>query len=51
VKDIFNDEDVGLILRLLSSSWEIEDKIMWHYSENREYSVKSGYKMACELRI
>ncbi|KAF4378592.1 hypothetical protein G4B88_023132 [Cannabis sativa] len=31
VKDIFNDEDVGLILRLLSSNWEIEDKIMWHY--------------------
>uniref|UniRef100_A0A803QE56 CCHC-type domain-containing protein n=1 Tax=Cannabis sativa TaxID=3483 RepID=A0A803QE56_CANSA len=50
VRVVFNEEDADIILKLPSTGWDIEDKIMWHYTKNGEYSVKSGYCMAMELR-
>uniref|UniRef100_A0A803NGM9 CCHC-type domain-containing protein n=1 Tax=Cannabis sativa TaxID=3483 RepID=A0A803NGM9_CANSA len=49
VRSVFNMEDAELILSMPSTGWDIEDKIMWHYSKNGEYTVKSGYKMATSL--
>uniref|UniRef100_A0A803QHJ7 Piwi domain-containing protein n=1 Tax=Cannabis sativa TaxID=3483 RepID=A0A803QHJ7_CANSA len=47
---VFNKDDAEMILSLPNSGWDIDDKILWHYSKNGEYSVKSGYRMACELK-
>uniref|UniRef100_A0A803Q3X2 Reverse transcriptase n=1 Tax=Cannabis sativa TaxID=3483 RepID=A0A803Q3X2_CANSA len=49
INAVFNHEDAKLILSVPSMGWELEDKIMWHYSKNGEYTVKSGYKMASSL--
>uniref|UniRef100_A0A803PEK8 Reverse transcriptase domain-containing protein n=1 Tax=Cannabis sativa TaxID=3483 RepID=A0A803PEK8_CANSA len=49
VRSVFNMEDAELILSTPSTGWDLEDKIMWHYSKNGEYTVKSGYKMASSL--
>ncbi|KAK1361719.1 hypothetical protein POM88_046193 [Heracleum sosnowskyi] len=46
IKNIFNSEDAQTILKIPWGSNEIKDKIIWHYSKNGEYSVKSGYKAA-----
>uniref|UniRef100_A0A803Q0L5 Reverse transcriptase domain-containing protein n=1 Tax=Cannabis sativa TaxID=3483 RepID=A0A803Q0L5_CANSA len=49
IQEVFNSDDAELILSMPSTGWELEDKIMWHYSKNGEYTVKSGYKMASSL--
>uniref|UniRef100_A0A803Q154 Reverse transcriptase domain-containing protein n=1 Tax=Cannabis sativa TaxID=3483 RepID=A0A803Q154_CANSA len=50
IKAHFNEEDAELILNLPSGSWGVEDKIMWHYSKNGEYTVRSGYRLAHDMR-
>uniref|UniRef100_A0A803QJV0 Reverse transcriptase n=1 Tax=Cannabis sativa TaxID=3483 RepID=A0A803QJV0_CANSA len=46
----FNHEDAEMILRLPPLHEGLEDKVMWHYSRNGEYTVRSGYRMAAEMR-
>ncbi|KAF4370862.1 hypothetical protein G4B88_012662 [Cannabis sativa] len=44
IKAHFNEEDAELILKLPCGSGGVEDKVMWHYAKNGEYSVRSGYR-------
>uniref|UniRef100_A0A803Q185 RNase H type-1 domain-containing protein n=1 Tax=Cannabis sativa TaxID=3483 RepID=A0A803Q185_CANSA len=50
ISAVFNKDDAEMILALPNSGWDLDDKILWHYCKNGEYSVKSGYRMACELK-
>ncbi|XP_060972579.1 uncharacterized protein LOC133038438 [Cannabis sativa] len=51
VRVVFNPTDAELILQMATSECDIEDKILWHYSKDGEYSVRSGYRMAAALQI
>ncbi|KAF4404808.1 hypothetical protein G4B88_006194 [Cannabis sativa] len=46
VRAVFNPTDAELILQMATSECDIEDKILWHYSKDGEYSVRSGYLMS-----
>ncbi|XP_074361973.1 uncharacterized protein LOC141702164 [Apium graveolens] len=50
IKLNFNKEDAFLILSMPCGDIEIEDKIIWHYSKNGEYNVKSGYKVVMSMK-
>ncbi|KAF4396902.1 hypothetical protein F8388_004870 [Cannabis sativa] len=43
VRAVFNPTNAELILQMATSECDIEDKILWHYSKDGEYSVRSGY--------
>ncbi|CAN6722681.1 unnamed protein product [Malus baccata var. baccata] len=45
----FHREDAETILSIPLSHFGCEDKLMWHYSVNGVYSVKSGYGIAREM--
>ncbi|KAK1401281.1 hypothetical protein POM88_000886 [Heracleum sosnowskyi] len=49
IRNVFSEEDANLILSLPVVDNGVEDKILWHYSKNGEYSVKSGYKIALDM--
>lgn len=46
----FNENGASLILHLLCGDSEISYKVLWHYSNNGECNVKSGYKVAMSLK-
>lgn len=43
---LFSEEDAQLILSLPCSDYELPDKLLWHYTKNGEYFVRSGYHVA-----
>uniref|UniRef100_A0A803QA44 Reverse transcriptase zinc-binding domain-containing protein n=1 Tax=Cannabis sativa TaxID=3483 RepID=A0A803QA44_CANSA len=49
INAVFNREDAELILGIPSTDCDLEDKIMWHYRKNGEYSVSNGYRLASDL--
>ncbi|XP_062080800.1 uncharacterized protein LOC133785597 [Humulus lupulus] len=46
IKCLFNEEDAMLILGIPCSEHHLPDKLLWHFTNNGEYSVKSGYHLA-----
>uniref|UniRef100_A0A803PU27 Reverse transcriptase n=1 Tax=Cannabis sativa TaxID=3483 RepID=A0A803PU27_CANSA len=50
IKTLFNEEDVAPILSMSSGEWSLEDKILWYFNKNGEYSIRSRYKMVVAMR-
>lgn len=48
VERCFNNEEAQVILRLPISRFRCPNRLIWHYTRNRMYSIKSGYKVAME---
>lgn len=48
IKDIFMDEEAGAICSLPVCPRANDDKLIWAYTKNGEYTVKSGYHLAKE---
>ncbi|KAK2657021.1 hypothetical protein Ddye_010073 [Dipteronia dyeriana] len=49
IKQNFSDEDVNSILQIPIGCGSRGDNIIWHYNENGQYSVKSGYWLGHKL--
>ncbi|PRQ29312.1 hypothetical protein RchiOBHm_Chr5g0012551 [Rosa chinensis] len=39
----FTENEVALILSIPIPNYHIKDKLIWHFSRNGVYTVKSGY--------
>lgn len=55
VREVFNEDDAHIILALPLPRGPVEDKLIWnkliwHYSVDRNYTVKSGYESALMLK-
>ena len=46
----FHKEDADAILRIPLSKRFVADSIFWLFNRDGDYSVKSGYKVACKVR-
>lgn len=46
VERCFNNEEAQVILRLPISRFWCLNRLIWHYTRNGMYSIKSGYKVA-----
>lgn len=49
IEGVFSQEDAMRILRTPISPSAIEDKIMWHFSVDGKYTVKTAYKLAAMI--
>ncbi|CAN1787158.1 Putative ribonuclease H protein At1g65750 [Linum perenne] len=45
IKELFQQEDVEAILRIPMTHGDEEDRIIWHYGQLGEYSIKTAYKL------
>ncbi|KAK6146062.1 hypothetical protein DH2020_019931 [Rehmannia glutinosa] len=50
IDDLFNQEEAAAIRTIPISSYRREDRLIWHYSKDGQYRVKSGYKVAKSLQ-
>ncbi|XVF61258.1 hypothetical protein PTKIN_Ptkin08bG0115800 [Pterospermum kingtungense] len=48
---LFNSDDAKFILSLPLCNMNAPDKIVWHHTRNREYTIKSGYHFLRSLRL
>lgn len=46
LRQLFLDVDVQQIMKIKLPNQPCEDRIMWHYDREGEYSVKFGYNLA-----
>lgn len=51
ITDLFAVNDVKEILSIPLNPTSTEDKLIWHYSKNGMYSVRSAYILACSITI
>ncbi|KAK2650221.1 hypothetical protein Ddye_017710 [Dipteronia dyeriana] len=47
----FQDEDAVMILSIPVRVPCAQDSLMWHFEQNRQYSVKSDYHLGCSLDV
>lgn len=45
----FHEEDIAHIISIPIRLINYEDRYVWHYDHQGGYSVKSGYRIACQL--
>lgn len=45
VRHIFSHEEENAILNIVLGSSNNQDRLVWHYSPDGDYSTKSGYKI------
>ncbi len=50
LRHCFLDMDVQQILKIKLPYQPCEDQVLWHYDRKGEYSVKSGYNLAVQIR-
>lgn len=50
VRQAFHNDDAELILGIPLPRFDTNDKLIWHYSGNGCYNVKSGYEAALAIR-
>ncbi|KAL5572975.1 hypothetical protein UlMin_022572 [Ulmus minor] len=50
IEHLFGDEDASVILSLPIGSFDYTYILIWHFTKDGEYSVKSGYKVALESK-
>lgn len=44
INNLFTEVEASSILRMPISSLGTKDRLVWKYSPNRQYSVRSGYQ-------
>lgn len=49
IEQCFNNEEALIILSMSLSKFGCHDRIIWHYTHNKMYSVKFGYMVAQEM--
>lgn len=49
IRSVFNEEDANTIVKLPLLDVGIQNKIIWHFSENGRYKVESGCKIAINM--
>lgn len=47
----FMQEDIAVILKIPLPKDQVKDEPMCHFDKSREYSVKSGYKLALKIKF
>ncbi|XP_062094098.1 uncharacterized protein LOC133800152 [Humulus lupulus] len=50
VRNIFTKEDANNIMSIIPGPLDSRDKRIWHFNQNGEYSVRSGYQVAIRER-
>lgn len=50
IREVFLEDDAQTILAIPLPRYEMNDKLIWHYTSDGNYSVKSGYESALALR-
>ena len=50
IMQLFGEDEAKVILKILVGSMEHEDILIWHYTKDGEYTVKSGYKTTMVLK-
>lgn len=48
LRDLFNDNDIQHILKILLSASRVDDSWLWLDGSNGAYSVKSAYRRLCQ---
>ncbi|KAK3188720.1 hypothetical protein Dsin_028281 [Dipteronia sinensis] len=50
IKNNFNVDDADAFLSLLVGNGSSQDMLLWHYEQSGIYSLKSGYRLGCNMR-
>lgn len=50
VNNLFDDEEARIILGMVTNVTGGNDKLIWHYSQHGQYTVKTGYEAAIEFQ-
>ncbi|XP_073152635.1 uncharacterized protein [Henckelia pumila] len=51
IHEIFNERDISRITSIPLGMSNFEDLLIWHFTDNGCYTVKSGYHLACKVGL